>query len=182
VVRYSKSLNDYLVTNPGDGGAAQFVQGQWWMKRGTKSRWNPTETVAAVTDLHGKKVFGGLEHSFDVGIELSREENLNATYAPFATSASACPTGFTIAAATLTSVGGGDCTLVYHPNANDPWAARSTVARPREPGQDGRDLRFRHHQVRRQDPAEPGPAPRQLFEPGLRPDGTTSANGVFTTT
>jgi catecholate siderophore receptor len=55
VVRYSKSLNDYMVTNPGDGGAAQFVNGQWWMKRGTKSRWNPTETVAAVTDLHGKK-------------------------------------------------------------------------------------------------------------------------------
>lgn len=121
VVRYSKSLNDYLVTNPGDGGAAQFVQGQWWMKRGTKSRWNPTETVAAVTDLHGKKVLGGLEHSFDLGIELSREENRNASYLPYGLTASACPTGFTIAAATLTSVGGGDCTLVYKPNPNDVW-------------------------------------------------------------
>jgi catecholate siderophore receptor len=121
VVRYSKSVNDYLVTNPGDGGVAQFVQGQWWMKRGTKSRWNPTETVAAVTDLHGKKVFGGLEHSFDIGIELSREENLNASYLPFGTTTSACPTGFVIAAATVTSVGGGDCTLVYKPNPNDVW-------------------------------------------------------------
>ena len=121
VVRYSKSVNDYLVTNPGDGGAAQFVQGQWWMKRGTKSRWNPTETVAAVTDLHGKKTFAGLEHSFDVGIELSREENRNASYLPYGTTTSACPTGFVIAAATLTSVGGGDCTLVYKPNANDVW-------------------------------------------------------------
>jgi len=121
VVRYSKSVNDYLVTNPGDGGAAQFVQGQWWMKRGTKSRWNPTETVAAVTDLHGKKTFAGLEHSFDIGIELSREENLNASYLPYGTTTSACPTGFVIAAATLTSVGGGDCTLVYKPNANDVW-------------------------------------------------------------
>lgn len=121
VVRYSKSVNDYLVTNPGDGGAAQFVQGQWWMKRGTKSRWNPTETVAAVTDLHGKKVFAGLEHSFDVGIELSREENRNAAYLPYGTTTSACPTGFVIAATALTSVGGGDCTLVYKPNANDVW-------------------------------------------------------------
>ncbi|RJG34617.1 TonB-dependent siderophore receptor, partial [Motilimonas pumila] len=50
VVRYSKSLNDYIVTNPGDGGVAQLVNGQWWMKRGTKTRWNPTTTVAAVTD------------------------------------------------------------------------------------------------------------------------------------
>lgn len=121
VVRYSKTLNDYLVTNPGDGGAAQLVDGQWWMKRGTKSRWNPTETVAAVTDLHGKKVFAGLEHSFDIGVELSREENLNASYAPYATSASACPAGFVISASALASTGAGDCTLVYHPNADDPW-------------------------------------------------------------
>ncbi|MET3664130.1 TonB-dependent siderophore receptor [Caulobacter sp. 1776] len=122
VVRYSKSLNDYIVTNPGDGGAAQFVQGQWWMKRGTKTRWNPAETVAAVTDLHGKTMFGGLEHSFDVGLELSREENLNAAYSTFTTSGAACPTGFTIAANTLTSLGAGDCTLVYHPNDKDSWS------------------------------------------------------------
>jgi catecholate siderophore receptor len=121
VVRYSKSLNDYIVTNPGDGGAAQFVQGQWWMKRGTKTRWNPAKTIAAVTDLHGKTVLGGLEHSFDVGVELSREENLNATYSTFTTSGAACPTGFTIAAATLTSLGAGDCTLVYKPNDKDAW-------------------------------------------------------------
>ncbi|WP_297514309.1 TonB-dependent siderophore receptor [uncultured Caulobacter sp.] len=121
VVRYSKSLNDYIVTNPGDGGAAQFVQGQWWMKRGTKSRWNPTESVAAVTDLHGKKTFLGLEHSFDVGIELSREENRNATYSTYTTSGAACPTGFTIAASALASLGAGDCTLVYAPNDKDSW-------------------------------------------------------------
>lgn len=132
VVRYSKSLNDYIVTNPGDGGAAQFVQGQWWMKRGTKTRWNPTKTIAAVSDIHGKKTFLGLENSFDVGIELSREENLNATYSTFTTSGSACPTGFTIAAATLTSLGAGDCTLVYAPNDKDAWTGvinRSPAAR-----------------------------------------------------
>ena len=121
VVRYSKSLNDYIVTNPGDGGAAQFVQGQWWMKRGTKTRWNPTKTIAAVSDIHGQKVLGGLQHSFDVGIELSREENRNATYSTYTTSGAACPTGFTIAASTLASLGSGDCTLVYAPNDKDAW-------------------------------------------------------------
>jgi catecholate siderophore receptor len=58
-VRYSKTINDYIVTNPGDGGAAQFVAGEWWMKRGTKARYNPTTTIAAVTDLHGKFAVGG---------------------------------------------------------------------------------------------------------------------------
>jgi catecholate siderophore receptor len=53
VLRYSKTLNDYIVTNPGDGGAAQLVAGSWWMKRATKTRWNPTTTIAAVTDFHG---------------------------------------------------------------------------------------------------------------------------------
>ena len=182
VVRYSKSLNDYLVTNPGDGGAAQFVQGQWWMKRGTKSRWNPTETIAAVTDLHGKRILAGLEHSFDVGVELSREENRNAAYAPFATAASACPAGFTIAAATLASVGGGDCTLVYKPNPDDPWtgtlnrgpASRNVAKTAAIYGFD--TVRFGDH---------------WLLNLGLRHDrydssgvdlSTTNAGGVFTTT
>ena len=120
VLRYSKTLNDYIVTNPGDGGAAQLINGQWWMKRGTKTRWNPVETVAANTDFHGKFETGAFGHSFDLGIELSREENLNATYSTFTTSGSACPAGFNLGtnAATL---GQGDCTLVYAPNPNDPW-------------------------------------------------------------
>ena len=182
VVRYSKSLNDYIVTNPGDGGAAQFVQGQWWMKRGTKSRWNPTKTVAVVTDLHGKKTFGGLEHSFDIGIELSREENLNATYSTFTTSGAACPTGFVIAAATLTSLGAGDCTLVYHPNDKDSWSGivnRSPAARnvAKTAAIYGFDtIKF---------------GDKVLLNLGLRHDAydsqgvdytTTQANGVFTTT
>lgn len=182
VVRYSKSLNDYIVTNPGDGGAAQFVQGQWWMKRGTKTRWNPTKTIAAVTDLHGKKTFGGIEHSFDVGVELSREENLNAAYSTFTTSGAACPTGFTIAAATLASLGAGDCTLVYHPNDKDAWtgvvnrgpALRNLVKTAAIYGFD--TIKF---------------GDRWLLNLGLRHDTydssgydvtTTNANGVFTTT
>jgi len=182
VVRYSKSLNDYIVTNPGDGGAAQFVQGQWWMKRGTKTRWNPTETVAAVTDLHGKRTIFGLEHSFDIGLELSREENLNATYSTFTTSGAACPTGFTIAANTLASLGAGDCTLVYKPNDKDAWtgvinrapAARNVAKTTAVYGFD--TIKF---------------SDKVLLNLGLRHDryeshgvdvATTQANGVFTST
>ena len=125
VFRYSKTLNDYVLTNPGDGGAAQFIDGQWWMKRGLKSRWNPTETVANVTDVYGKFETGGVKHSFDVGLELARERNENASYVIYTTSGAACPTGFTN---TVTSAGVDDCTLVYAPNPSDPWTG--TIVRP----------------------------------------------------
>jgi len=116
VSRWSTTLNDYVVTNPGDGGnitnnGVALIGGTWWMERGTKSRWNPTETIANVTDLAGRFSTGGLRHSFDIGLELSREENDNAAYAITTTGGSACPapqTGF-------------DCTPLYDPNPQDPW-------------------------------------------------------------
>lgn len=115
VVRYAKTLNDYFVTNPGDGGAAQFVAGEWWMLRGTKSRWNETTTAAFVTDLTGKFELAGLKNRFNIGVELSREVNDNATYTFFTTSGSTCPTGFT-------GGGNGGCTRLYAPNPDDAWA------------------------------------------------------------
>lgn len=125
VLRYSKTLNDYILTNPGDAGPAQLIDGVWWMKRGTKTRWNPTTTIAAVTDLHGKAMTGAVEHSFDIGLELSREKNLNATYTTFTTSGSACPAAYRYAASgavtTRQTLGAGDCTNVFAPNADDPW-------------------------------------------------------------
>lgn len=121
VLRYSKTLNDYILTNPGDAGPAQFINGVWWMKRGPKTRWNPTTTMAAVTDLHGKVTTGAVEHSFDVGVELSREKNLNATYSTFTTSGAACPTGYVWTGTFKANLGEGDCTNVFAPNADDPW-------------------------------------------------------------
>ncbi len=116
VTRWAQTLNDYVVTNPGDGGAAQQIDGVWWMKRGLKSRWNPAETLANVTDLHGSFTTGSIKHSFDVGLELSRETNKNASYAVTTLSGSACPAPLT----------GFDCTPVYNPNPNDPWTGTIT--------------------------------------------------------
>ncbi|ALL11921.1 TonB-dependent receptor [Caulobacter henricii] len=124
-VRYSRSLNDYVVTNPGDGGVAQFVAGDWWMKRGTKTRWNPTTTVAAVTDFSGGFDLGTVENRFNLGIELAREINENATYVVFTRSGSACPAGFT---ANVTAAGAGDCTRLYAPSSSDSWNGTITRA------------------------------------------------------
>ncbi|MFK0300210.1 TonB-dependent receptor [Brevundimonas sp. NPDC090276] len=123
VTRYSQTLNDYVVTNPGDGGrfdstprGAALVNGVWWMKRGTKSRWNPAETLANVTDLHGSFLTGSIKHDFDIGLEVSREKNKNASYVVTTLSGSACPAPLT----------GFDCTPVYNPNPNDPWTGTIT--------------------------------------------------------
>jgi catecholate siderophore receptor len=124
-VRYSKSINDYLVSNPGDGGAAQYVAGEWWMKRGTKARYNPSTTIAAVTDLTGKFDVGSIGNSFNVGLELSREINDNASYVVYTTSGAACPAGFTGA---TTTAGVDDCTRLYAPNPSDPWTGIITRA------------------------------------------------------
>lgn len=111
VSRLSNTLNDYIVTNPGDGGSAQLIGGVWWMKRGTKTRWNPAQTLANVTDVYGKISTGSVKHSYDLGLELTREVNRNASYSTFTTSGTACPAPLT----------GFDCTPVYDPNPNDAW-------------------------------------------------------------
>ena len=116
VTRYSKTLNEYVVTNPGDGGnisngGVALIDGVYWMKRGTKSRWNPTETIANVTDVYGKIRQGGIEHSYDAGVELSREINRNASLTVTTTGGSSCPAPMT----------GFDCTPLYDPNPADPW-------------------------------------------------------------
>lgn len=121
ISRWSETLNDYVVTNPGDGGridtgGVALIGGEYWMKRATKSRWNPTETLANVTDLSGTGRWGGLEHSFNLGLELSREENRNASYDVVTTGGAACPAPLT----------GFDCTRVYDPDPRDPWTGTIT--------------------------------------------------------
>lgn len=121
VTRYAQTLNDYIVTNPGDGTTA-LIDGVWWMRRGTKSRWNPTETTANVTDIFGKIEQGGITHNYDVGLELSREINRNASYVITNLSGTACPGSLAGTGATPLV----DCTPVYDPNPSDPWTGSIT--------------------------------------------------------
>ncbi|HEY0599940.1 TonB-dependent siderophore receptor [Brevundimonas sp.] len=123
VSRYAETLNDYVVTNPGDGGRVDttppgvvLIGGEYWMKRGTKSRWNPTTTIANVTDLTGRFSTGGIGHNFNLGVEIAEERNRNASYTVVTTGGSACPAPLT----------GFDCTRLYDPNPSDPWSGTIT--------------------------------------------------------
>ena len=129
--RYGQTLNDYVVTNPGDGGMAVFdpVTNQWWMRRSVfnadkgvyvpivKSRWNQTTMLSNVSELYGEFKTGSIGHSYDVGIELTRERNKNASYDVESTGGSFCPA----------VLGGFDCTPLYHPDPHDPW--EGTISR-----------------------------------------------------
>jgi catecholate siderophore receptor len=114
--RWGQTLNDYVLTNPGDGGAARFdpVTNEWWMQRGLKSRWNQTTLLSNVTELYGKFETGSLKHSYDVGVEFTSERNKNASYNVTTTSGSSCPGVY--------PAGTMDCTLVYHPDPHDNWS------------------------------------------------------------
>lgn len=113
--RYGETINDYVVTNPGDG-TRKFdpVTNQWWLQRGTKSRWQKSTTLANVTELSGKFETGSLKHSFNTGIELSQETTKNASYNVTTTGGAACPAVF--------GAGKFDCTPFYNPNPDDPWS------------------------------------------------------------
>jgi catecholate siderophore receptor len=75
--------------------------------------------------FHGKFDVGAIKNSFNLGVELSREVNDNASYVIYTTAGSACPTGFTN---NVTTAGVGDCTRLYAPNTGDAWAGVITRA------------------------------------------------------
>jgi len=120
--RYGQTLNHYIVTNPGDGGSPAFdpVTQEYWMRRGTKGRWNQATMLSNVTELYGKFTTGTLKHSFDVGVEFTRERNKNDSITtPVTTVGSPCPA----------VLGGLDCTPLYHPNPHDPWEGTTVRTR-----------------------------------------------------
>lgn len=117
VMRYGETINDYVLTNPGDGDI-KLSGNTWWLQRGQKSRWQKSTTLANVTELFGKFETGRLKHSFNAGIELSQETTKNASYKVDDTGSSACPAVF--------GAGKTNCTPLYNPNPNDPWSGSIT--------------------------------------------------------
>ena len=119
--RYGETLNDYVVTNPGDGTVKlDKTSNTWWLKRGTKSRWQKTTLLSNVTELYGEAQTGSVKHRFNVGIELSRETNKNASYTVTTRNGSACPVSAGFKASEL------DCTPYLSPNPSDPWSGSIT--------------------------------------------------------
>jgi len=117
--RYGETINDYIVTNPGDGSVRlDPASNVYWLQRGTKSRWQKGTMLSNVTELYGQFDTGAIKHKFNTGIELTRETNKNASYSIATRSGSACPAVF--------GAGELDCTPFLSPNPNDSWSGNIT--------------------------------------------------------
>lgn len=117
VTRYGKSGQDYIWTQPDDSKGNVALYGTVWRRANT--RIVDTETIANSTSLGGTWNTAGIKHSFNVGVEFSREQTDRGTYVfspgtnnPL-TGTFTCPTS---GAPTLYN-----CTTLVNPNPYDPW-------------------------------------------------------------
>lgn len=124
VIRYGKTDNDYVWTQPDDSKGNTMLYGTVWRRANT--RVTSTDSLANATSLSGSFVAAGIKHSYTGGVELSREETDRSSYLftpgtnnPL-TGTTTCPTS---GAATLYN-----CTTTINPNANDPWAYTRSIS------------------------------------------------------
>ncbi len=112
--RYSRSENDYIITNPDD--SRQNVQnGMVW--RSPKSRNSDNTALINQTDLFGTFTIAGFKNSFSTGFEASRENTRNRPYTVASGNSNCRASGLGAPY---------NCTSLYHPNPDDPWTGAIT--------------------------------------------------------
>lgn len=108
--RAARSSQDYVWTQPDDS-KGNVENGMVWRRGNARS--SDIATYQNVTDLTGKFDTGALQHSFNVGLELSREKS-DVRSAAVQKGSQQCKDGVGVA-------GGYMCTDLNNPNPNDPW-------------------------------------------------------------
>lgn len=120
--RYTKSLNDYVATNPGDSRGLNLTPGNivlsniggvagnttipaGYLWRSQKSRHSETEAWVNDTQLSGEFLTGGVKHNVTMGLEFTHTETDSRGY----------------------NVVGNSLASIANPNPNDPWTG--TVGR-----------------------------------------------------
>jgi len=119
-LRYSKSTQDYIWTQPDDS-KGNVANGLVW-RRGN-ARYSETETVQNLTELTGKFETSFIKHNYSSGVELSRERSEIQSTA-IQPGDNSCPNGAG-AASSYT------CTSLSNPSPNDPWLFDYTYGDPR---------------------------------------------------
>lgn len=122
VSRVGRSTNDYVVTNPDDS-RGNVANG--FVYRSTKSRASETHTFANQLDLIGEFDTGRLAHSFDVGLELSREKRESDGYDVASATAGLDDSSNCTGANADALQANGDCTSLYDPDPYDDWQGTS---------------------------------------------------------
>jgi catecholate siderophore receptor len=114
--RYTESTQDYIWTQPDDS-QGNVVNGKVWRRANTRN--SAINSIANQTELFGEFRTGPFKHSFTTGIELSREWGKRDTYDVAAANGKICQNG-------IGAASGYNCTSLWSPNPNDPWAGSIT--------------------------------------------------------
>jgi catecholate siderophore receptor len=128
-VRYGRTTNDYVVTNPDDS-RGNVANG--YVFRSSKNRNTLTTTTANANTLTGEFSAGGLKHSVAVGTEWAEEKTYSQGYVvagPGLTGAAATLVSGTAGCSSPTKLGavyGYNCTTLTNPNPYDPWIGTVT--------------------------------------------------------
>ncbi|MFA5487918.1 MAG: TonB-dependent siderophore receptor [Candidimonas sp.] len=113
--RYTHSDQRYVWTQPDDT-QGNVLNGLVWRRANTRD--SAVRTIANQTELVGRAQTGALKHSFNVGIELSKEtgrkDSLDIARGSGSGANNACRFGPGPAS-------GYNCTSLYDPNPRDPW-------------------------------------------------------------
>lgn len=124
VTRYGKTKNDYVWTQPDDSKGNVILYGTVW--RRTNTRVTDTETAANATSLTGKLVTAGIKHSYNVGVEFSKETTERGSYV-FTPGTNNALTNNTVCA-TSGAATGYNCAPLNNPNPYDPWVSTRTLS------------------------------------------------------
>lgn len=124
VTRYGKTRNDFVWTQPDDSKGNVILYGTVW--RRTNTRVTDTETLANATSLTGKLATAGIKHSYNVGVEFSREATERSAYV-FTPGTNNLLTNNTVCA-TSGAATGYNCAPLVNPNPYDPWVYTRSVS------------------------------------------------------
>ncbi|MFV3127272.1 TonB-dependent receptor [Niveispirillum sp. KHB5.9] len=114
-LRYAQTGQDYVWTQPDDS-QGNIYYGLVYRRQ--NNRVTELQTIANQTDLYGSFTTGSLTHNFSTGVEFSREQGENDSYAL------TLPTG--AASCTAAAIAAFYCTDLNNPNPNDAWAGVMT--------------------------------------------------------
>ncbi|KUY77767.1 TonB-dependent receptor [Burkholderia cepacia] len=114
--RYTESTQDYIWTQPDDS-QGNVVNGKVW--RRNNNRDSSINSLANLTELFGEFRTGPFKHSFTTGIELTREWGKRDSYNVATDTGKICQKG-------IGAASGYNCTSLWSPNPNDPWAGSIT--------------------------------------------------------
>jgi catecholate siderophore receptor len=119
--RFTSSTNDYIATNPDDS-AGNVANGLVW--RNVKSRGSVQDGIGSNTNLAAVFETGSIGHSVSLGVEYSQADSTNRAYTANVGNYRFNPTVSppTLGCLDPTGLASYNCTDLYNPNPEDPWA------------------------------------------------------------